>query len=119
MYNRTARHYAAARPHGSVWTLSTRPSPLAVVPALLLIFVSTWEVCVTPRDAAALPTDKAWQKAAAIVRDGYQAGDLIVFAPAWIDPIGRWQLGDLISIDVAARTDAARFGRIWEVSIHD
>jgi hypothetical protein len=60
-----------------------------------------------------------WQKAATLVRDGYQAGDLIVFAPRWIDPVGRWQLGDLISVDVAARMDAAKFARIWEVSMRD
>jgi hypothetical protein len=99
--------------------LSTRPSPLAVVPALLLVFVSLWEVCVTPRDAAALPTDRSWQKAAALVRSGYQQGDLIVFAPSWIDPVGRMNLGDLISLEMAGRMDAARYGRIWEVSIRD
>ena len=76
-----------------------------------------WETCTTPRDAAALPTDKTWQGAAQLVRAGYQPGDLIVFAPEWIDPVGRMQLGDLIPVDMAARMDAARFGRIWEVSI--
>src|SRR5258706_16445128 len=95
-YNLTSRHYVAARPRGSLSWLSTRPSPLAVVPALLLVFVSVWEVCTTPRDAAALPTDRSCQRAAQLVRSGYQPGDLIVFAPAWIDPIGRMLLADLI-----------------------
>ena len=71
----------------------------------------------TPRYAAALPTDRTWEKTGQLVRDGYQAGDLIVFAPDWIDPIGRMHFGDLISVDMAARMDAARFGRIWEISI--
>lgn len=81
--------------------------------------VALWEVCATPRYAAAVPGDKAWEKAAAVVREGYQPGDLIVFAPDWIDPVGRLHLGDLIPVDMAARMDAARYPRIWEVAIRD
>jgi hypothetical protein len=100
--------------------LSTRrASPIAVVPALLLAVLSVWEVCATPRNAAAVPGDKAWKKISDVVRAGYQPGDLIVFAPDWIDPTGRMFLGDLIPIEMAARMDAARYGRIWEISIRD
>ncbi|HEX5062902.1 MAG TPA: hypothetical protein VFV99_26190 [Kofleriaceae bacterium] len=97
--------------------MSTRPSPIAAVPALLLVVVALWETCATPRDAAEVPGDKAWAKAADVVRAGYQPGDLIVFAPDWIDPVGRLHLGDLIPVEMAARMDAARYGRIWELSI--
>jgi hypothetical protein len=97
--------------------LSTRPSPIAAIPALLLVVVACWETCATPRSAAAVPGDKAWAKAAQLVRAGYQPGDLVVFAPEWIDPVGRLHLGDLIPIDMAARMDAARYARIWELSI--
>ena len=87
------------------------------MPALLLVAISLWEVCAARRDAAAVPGDAAWHAAAERVRAGYRPGDLIVFAPAWIDPVGRMQLGDLISLDAAARMDAARYGRIWELAI--
>jgi hypothetical protein len=87
------------------------------VPALLLVVISLWEVCAAGRDATAVPGDAAWRAAAERVRAGYRPGDLIVFAPAWIDPVGRMQLGDLISLDAAARMDAARYGRIWELAI--
>lgn len=97
--------------------MSTRASPIAVVPALLLVAVALWETCATPRYAAAVPEDKAWAKAAELVRAGHEPGDLIVFAPPWIDPVGRLHLGDLIPVDMAARMDAARYGRIWELSI--
>jgi hypothetical protein len=93
------------------------PKPLAAVPALLLVLVSLWEVCATRHAATAVPDDAAWDAAATLVRAKYQPGDLIVFAPDWIDPVGRLHLGDLISPDVAARMDAARYGRIWELSI--
>ena len=93
--------------------------PIAAAPALLLIAISIWEVCAARCDATAVPTPDApaWRAAAAAVRAGYRPGDLIVFAPGWIDPVGRMHLGDLIPIDAAARMDAARYGRIWELAI--
>ena len=97
--------------------LSSRPSPIAVAPALLLVAISLWEVCAARRDAASVPGDAAWAAAAERVRAGYRPGDLIVFAPDWIDPVGRLHLGDLIPLAVAARMDAARYGRVWELAI--
>jgi len=91
--------------------------PIAAAPALLLLAIALWEVWAARHDASAAPDDAAWHAAAQAVRAGYQPGDLIVFAPDWADPIGRWQLGDLIPIAMAARMDAARYGRIWEVAI--
>jgi len=91
--------------------------PLAALPALLLVIVAVWETCAARRDASEVPGDDAWARAAAIVRAGHRPGDLIVFAPDWIDPVGRLHLGDLISIDDAARMDAAKYGRIWELAI--
>lgn len=64
-----------------------------------------------------MPDDAAWHDAAQVVRAGYRPGDLIVFAPGWVDPIGRRELGDLIAIADAARMDAARYARIWELSV--
>jgi hypothetical protein len=91
--------------------------PIAAAPALLLIAISLWEVGAARHDARAVPDDAAWHAAAAHVRASAQPDDLIVFAPNWIDPVGRWQLGDLIPIATAARMDAARYGRIWELAI--
>jgi hypothetical protein len=99
--------------------IRTRPSPIAVVPALLLAVLSLWEVCATPRNASSVPGDHTWDRAEKVVRDGYRPGDLIVFAPDWVDPVGRLHLGDLIPVEMAARMDAARYGRIWELSIRD
>jgi hypothetical protein len=96
-----------------------KPRAIAVglAPALLLVIVSAWETCATRADATSAPDDLQWKAAADLVRTGYQPGDLIVFAPEWIDPIGRMVLGDLIPIRDAARMDAAKYPRIWEVSI--
>ncbi len=81
-----------------------------------MIAVALWEVCATRRDTH-VPDDDAWEAAAKTVRAGWKPGDLIVFAPAWADPIGRLHLGDLITLDMAGRMDAARYGRIWELAI--
>ncbi len=65
----------------------------------------------------AVATPEEWQAATSQVRANLQPEDLIVFAPRWADPIGRLYLGDRIPVEMAARADAARYRRIWEVSL--
>jgi len=44
--------------------------------------------------------------------------DLVIFAPFWVDPIGREQLGDeLAGLRREARPDESRFARAFEVGI--
>ena len=90
---------------------------LGLVPALLLLVIAGWELVATRHAATSVPDDAAWARAAEVVRAGHQPGDLILFAPRWVDPVGRMHLGDLMPIAMAARMDAARYGRIWELSI--
>jgi hypothetical protein len=97
--------------------LSTRRPPITVLPALLLVGVALWEVCAARCDADGVPGDEAWERAAQVVRADLRPGDLIVFAPDWVDPVGRLHLGDRISLEMAGRMDAARYARIWELSI--
>ena len=92
---------------------------VAIGCAIVLVAVSIWEIIVTRRAATSVPGDDAWAQAAQLVRRGHQRGDLIVFAPAWVDPVGRMHLGDLIPIEMAARMDDARYARVWELSIRD
>jgi hypothetical protein len=79
----------------------------------LLALVETANALWAPKRVAR-PDD--WQAAAAEVRAGFRSGDLIVFAPAWSDPVGRSVLGDLMPLEMVGRSDDARYGRIWEVS---
>jgi hypothetical protein len=90
---------------------------LAAIPAVLLVLVSLWEAVAAHRDATSAPTEDAWNRAAQVVRVAHRPDDLIVFAPGWADPIGRLHLGDLIPLEMAGRMDAARYPRIWELSI--
>ncbi len=90
---------------------------LAAAPALLLVILSLWEVAAAHHDDRSVPDDDAWRQAATALRASVQPGELIVFAPAWVDPVGRLHLGDLIPVEMAARMDAAKYGSIWELSI--
>jgi hypothetical protein len=63
------------------------------------------------------PRAADWDAAAAQVRGDFQGGDLIVFAPAWADQIGRAHFGGLVTVEMAGRADADAYGRIWEVAI--
>ena len=106
-------------PFAKLPKLVSEPAPnrLAAVPAIALVAIAIWEIVASVRAARAVPHDDEWARAAAVVRRDYRPGDLIVTAPGWTDPIGRLHLGDLIPIETAARMDAARYGRIWELSI--
>jgi hypothetical protein len=90
---------------------------LGAIPAALLVIVACWEIVATRCQATSVPGDDAWHDAATYVRGKWQPGDLIVFAPGWVDPVGRLHLGDLIPVEMAARMSAARYARIWELSI--
>ncbi len=79
---------------------------------MVLAIVETLSALTAPLRA---PKPKDWTAAERDVRDGFHAGDLIVAAPAWADPVMRMHLGDLIPIPTAGRMDAARFSRIWEI----
>jgi hypothetical protein len=90
-----------------------RPLALAVAGAIVLLALyETANALIAPLRA---PRDADWVAAAAEVRGGFQPGDLIVAAPAWADQVMRLHLGDLVPVKVAARLDAARYGRIWEI----
>jgi hypothetical protein len=94
-----------------------RAGAAALLPAVLLVALAVWEIAATARAPAGVPGDGDWARAAAAVRAKIAPGELVVFAPRWIDPVGRLHAGDLLSVEDAARMDAARYPAIWELSI--
>jgi len=90
---------------------------LGLAPIVVLAAVAVWSTCRITGAGAGVPGDAAWARASAAVRETHRPGDLIVFAPRWIDPVGRLHLGDLLPIEMAARMDADRYGVIWELGI--
>ena len=89
---------------------------MGLAPACVLVLVALWEIGAVGCTGRDVPNDEDWQQAGAFVRSHHQRGDLIVVVPGWLDPIVRLHLGDLIPIEMAARMDSARYGRIWELS---
>jgi hypothetical protein len=89
------------------------PIFLAAAVALIAV-VETANALIAP---LRVPAPRDWEAAAAAVRAKKKPDDLIVFAPHWVDELGRAHLGDLISVEMAGHADADRYARVWEVSI--
>ncbi len=98
----------------STATLTPKRVWLLAGSALLVLALTETIVALTAPLRA--PSNADWQAAAASVRAGFRPGDLIVAAPEWSDQVMRLYLGDLVPVATAARLDAERFGRIWEIS---
>jgi hypothetical protein len=88
----------------------------APIAAAALVVLAAWEIGVLVQARASAPADDDWRAAAAHVGAAAPSDALILFAPPWIDPVGRRWLGSRITIDHAARMDAARYAQIWVVS---
>ena len=98
--------------------LSTRALRIAagIAPAVVLLAVSLWEAWAARADATDVPDATAWAAAEKRVRAEFRAGDLIEDEPAWIDPLVRERLGDLMPVRDVARMDEAKYVRIWRVA---
>ena len=79
--------------------------------------LAVFELLAHPIIEAGIPSDASWEAAAAFVRARYRPSDRIAGAPAWVDPIVREQLGDLLSLRMTAPPDDAGIDRLWELSI--
>ena len=90
---------------------------LAAGPALLLAAIALWEMVAVAGFDDHAATDADWSALSAALHARHKPGDLIVFAPGWIDPLGREHVGDLLPIDMAARMDGARYPVVWEVAL--
>ena len=106
-----------ARPAAGARSFDRWRPLVGTLPAVLLVAVSVWELVAAQTAGGDVPDDADWTRASAAVRARHQPGDLIVFAPRWLDPVGRLHLGDLMPIDHVARMDDARFFAVWELSI--
>ncbi len=86
---------------------------LAVLVGLLALCETGWAIYAPYR----VPSEAEWQAASAEVRKHLGPHDLIVFAPLWMDQVGRQHLGDKIPLEMAARADNDHYDRVWEISL--
>ena len=94
-----------------------RPVKLAPLLATGVFLIALLESAVGLVAPHRIASDADWRAAAAYVRERLADHDLVVFAPRWIDQVGRSQLGDRMPVSMVARADEAGFARIWELSI--
>jgi hypothetical protein len=80
-------------------------------------FTAVFELVAQPVIGAHVPSDDDWSEAADFVRARFEPSDRIVGAPAWIDPIVRERLGDLLTLRTASASDLAGATRLWEIAI--
>ena len=64
-----------------------------------------------------VPVEADWEDAAAYVRGQFEDGDLVVPAPDWADSLVYEQLGDLVPLAAAGRSDDEAYRRVWVLSI--
>src|SRR5262245_6883209 len=85
--------------------------------AAALAAIAAWEILVLANAGRSAPTTADWQAVAAAIPPALGPDQIVLFAPGWIDPVGRRWLGARLSLDQAGRMDIARYREIWEVSI--
>lgn len=102
---------APARPRGKGLRLVFALAPVAIV-----ALVSLYSAISVSRSGANQPSEQNWQAASEALREQVHKSDLLTIAPSWLEPVGRLHLGDLMSIEMLARMDSARYETIWEIA---
>lgn len=97
----------AESPRKHLWLLAAG----CVALVALVETVASWVLAGPPA------SKENWRQAAKTVRGEFKEGDLLLFAPKWIDPKGRLHLGDLLDLNQMSRPDEAAFSRIWVVGL--
>lgn len=86
---------------------------LAAVPLVGIV-----ELVLHAKQTSDVVSDSDWDAARDLVKADAKPDDLVIFAPFWVDPVGREHFGDeLAGFNREARPDETRFARALEVSI--
>jgi hypothetical protein len=89
--------------------------------ALLLLgavlALCAWEVGATLRQHLGAPTDADFRAAAEKLRPQHRPDEPILFAPHWMDPLGRRFFGELVPFELLLLSDVDRYPRVWLVSV--
>lgn len=83
---------------------------------LLLLALAGGEIAASLKQHADVPSDKAWAALAGQVRAQRRAGEPVLIAPAWIEPLARYHLGSQLELELQLLSDVDRYPRVWEVS---
>lgn len=94
-----------------------RVRPLSLVVLLALLAGAGWEAFTTMQQHEAAPGETDWQAAVLLVRKERDPKEPLVFAPAWVEPLGRKYFRGDLSLEQMTLPDLDRFSRVWQVSI--
>jgi hypothetical protein len=103
------REKQAVRPTGS--------PRIALILLLAVLGVGGWEVAATVIQHGSAPTDADYKAAAEKLKAEHKDGEPIVFAPKWMDPLGRRYFGARVPMDLLLLSDVDRYPRVWLVSV--
>jgi len=93
----------------------TRRLPLLLA-ALVLLLAAIESGAMLVQHAAA-PTEADWKAAAEKIRSERRPDEPVLFAPLWVEPLGRLHLGDQIDMELLLLSDVDRHRRLFEISI--
>ena len=82
-----------------------------------VIGLITWETGATLIQHWEAPTDRDWSRAAERVRAERKPTEPVLFAPYWVDPMGRRAMGPSLELDMLTLSDVDRYPRVWLMSI--
>jgi hypothetical protein len=89
------------------------------LPWWLVLIVPAFELTAHAWITAHVPPDSDYRAAADFVRSQLRPRDLIASAPEYTDPLLRRELGDLMPLAMAGRSDDSAYERLWVLSIRD
>jgi hypothetical protein len=95
------------------WKVRARRWAFVLVPAVGLAELAAHAV-----QTRSVVPEADWMAARDYVATQAKPADLVVFAPRWVDPIGRERFGPgIATLEREARADETRFAKAFEVSI--
>lgn len=85
---------------------------------LAIPLVGTWELAAHLHQVSDVVTDDEWRDAQAGLARTLRPADGLLFAPRWVEPLGRrWMGPDLATFERMTTPDITRYARVVELSI--
>jgi hypothetical protein len=82
----------------------------------VLVLVAV-EVGATLIQHGSAPREAHWKAAASKLEAVRDRGEPVLFAPGWVEPLGRLHMGDQIDLELLLLSDVDRHRRVFEVSV--
>ncbi len=83
----------------------------------VLFLLIGWETGATLFQHFTVPTPESWRAAASQVKRLRKKSEPLLFAPLWVEPLGRFYFRDQLELEELLLSDVDRYPRVWQVSI--